>query len=378
MIPCQRELFDIPADVAYLNCAYMSPLMHRVIAAGDAAARRKARPWTIKPADFFTESETARDLFARLINAHADDIAIVPAVSYGTAVAAANLVVNPGQAIIVLADQFPSNVYHWRELARERGARLVTVARPADDDWTAAILAALDGATALAALPHCHWTDGGLIDLEVVGAELRRLGAALVVDVTQSLGAMPFDVAEIQPNFLVCATYKWLLGPYSMGFLYVAPHHQAGRPLEHSWITRQGAEDFAGLVNYRDGFQPGARRYDVGERANFALMPPTIAALEQILIWSVPEIQATLGAMTGEIAARAAELGLLSAPPSRRAGHFLGLRFPSGVPDGLLDRLAAAHVHVSLRGDAMRVTPHVYNTAADIDRLFTVLETACG
>ncbi len=376
MIPCQRELFDIPADVAYLNCAYMSPLMHRVIAAGDAAARRKARPWTITPADFFTDVETARDLFARWINARADDVAIVPAVSYGAAVAAANLVVNPGQTIVVLTDQFPSNVYQWRELARERGARLVVVARPVDDDWTAAILAAIDGATALCAMPHCHWTDGGLIDLETVGAELRRLGAALVVDVTQSLGAMPFDVARVQPNFLVCATYKWLMGPYSMGFLYVAPHHQGGRPLEHGWIARQGAEDFAGLVNYSDGFQPGARRYDVGERANFALMGPTIAALEQLLIWSVPEIQATLSAMTGEIAARAGELGLVSAPPSRRAGHFLGLRFPAGVPEGLLDRLAAADVHVSMRGDSMRVTPHVYNSAADIDRLFAVLTSA--
>ncbi len=376
MIPCQRELFDIPADVAYLNCAYMSPLMHRVIAAGDAAARRKARPWTIAPADFFTDVERARDRFARLINGRADDVAIVPAVSYGTAVAAANLVVNPGQTIVVLADQFPSNVYHWRELARERGARLVTVARPADGDWTAAIMAVIDGATALAALPHCHWTDGGLIDLEVVGAELRRLGAALVVDATQSLGAMPFDVAEIQPNFLVCATYKWLLGPYAMGFLYVAPHHQAGRPLEYNWIARQGAEDFASLVSYRDDFQPGARRYDVGERANFALIAPTIAALEQLLIWSVPEIQATLSAMTGEIATRAGELGLTSVPPTQRAGHFLGLRFPAGVPEGLVDRLAAAQVHVSLRGDAMRITPHLYNSADDIDRLFAVLTAA--
>ncbi len=373
MMPCQRELFDIPADVAYLNCAYMSPLMHSVIAAAEIGIRRKARPWTIAAADFFTESETARDLFARLINGRADDVAIVPAVSYGNAVASANLVVNPGQSIIVLADQFPSNVYPWRELAGERGGRLVTVARPADDDWTSAVLEAIDGDTALAALPHCHWTDGGLVDLVAVGGRLREVGAALVVDVTQSLGAMPFDVAEVQPNFLVCATYKWLLGPYSMGFLYVAPAHQQGRPLEYNWIARDGAEDFAGLVIYRDAFQGGARRFDVGERANFALMPPTIAALEQLLVWSVPEIRATLSAKTGAIAARAGELGLISAPPGRRAGHFLGLRFPSAAPARLLERLCAAGVHVSLRGDSMRVTPHVYNSDADIDRLLAVL-----
>lgn len=374
MIPCQRDLFDIPDDVAYLNCAYMSPLMRDVREAGAAAVARKSRPWTISTPDFFTDSEEARTLFARLIGASPEAVAIVPAVSYGVAVAAANLEVAPGRRILTLAEQFPSNVYAWRELAAERGADLVAVGRPEDDDWTGAVLSAIDERTALAALPHNRWTDGGLIDLARVGAALRAVGAALVLDLTQSLGALPFDVSEVRPDYVVCATYKWLLGPYSLGFLYVAPEHHDGRPLEHGWIARENSQDFAGLVDYRDGFQPGARRFDVGERSNFVLLPMTLAAMRRVLDWGVPEIQATLRAMTEGIAARAARLGLDAMPSDRRAGHFLGLRFPDGVPDGLLDRLAAEQIYVSVRGDSMRVTPHLYNTSADIDRLFDALE----
>ena len=101
-------------------------------------------------------------------------------------------------------------------------------------------------------------------------------------------------MAEVQPDFLVTASYKWLFGPYSLGFLYVHPRYQDGKPLEHGWIARKNSEDFAGLVNYQDEFQPGARRFDVGERSNFALMPMVLAALQQILAWQVPEITATL------------------------------------------------------------------------------------
>jgi selenocysteine lyase/cysteine desulfurase len=374
MIPCQRHLFDLPEEVAYLNCAYMSPLLRSAVAAGAAALARKGRPWTISPDDFFADSERARGLFARLLGATADDVAIVPAASYGLAVAAANLAVPPGARILLLAEQFPSNVYVWRELAEQHGAEVLTIARPADDDWTAAVLARLDERVAIAALPHCHWTDGGLLDLAAIGRRCREAGTALVLDVTQSLGALPLDLAAVAPDFLVCPGYKWLLGPYSLGYLYVAPQHRDGRPLEHNWIAREASEDFARLVDYRERYQPGARRFDVGERSNFALLPASIVALEQLLAWGVEAIAATLAARTRALADRATSLGLRALAAERRAGHFLGLRFPRGVPPGLAQRLAAQQVHVSLRGDSLRVTPHLYNHDRDADRLLAVLE----
>jgi selenocysteine lyase/cysteine desulfurase len=365
MIPCQRHLFDLPDEIAYLNCAYMSPLLNAATAAGERAVRRKAHPWTIRPVDFFTDSERARGLLAELIGASAEDVAIVPAASYGLATAALNLDLSPGRRVLVLPDQFPSHVYVWGE----SGAEVMTV--PEASDLTRPVLDLLDERVAVAALPHCRWTDGALLDLERIGARCREVGAALVIDGTQSVGALPLDVARVDPDFLVVAAYKWLLGPYSLGFLYVAPRHQGGRPLEHNWIAREGSEDFSGLVDYRAGFQPGARRFDVGERSNFALMPVAIAGLERLLAWGVDAIHETLSARTAEIAERAAPLGL--AARTMRAGHYLGLAFPGPVPRDLPERLAAERVHVSLRGDSLRVTPHLYNTEEDVARLLRVL-----
>ncbi len=373
MIPNQRHRFELLDDVAYLNCAYLSPLMKVVKDAGVNAVARRARPWEIAAGDFFTTSESVRTLFARIINAMPGDIAIVPAVSYGIATAARNVPIARGQSVVLLAEQFPSNVYAWREAVRNAGGQTITVARPADGDWTGATLRAIGEDTAVVALANCHWTDGSLLDLVRVGMRCREVGAALVLDLTQSAGAMPFDVNAVQPDFAVAASYKWLLGPYSLAFLYVAPRWQSGEPLEHNWIAREHSEDFAGLVDYCDDFQPGARRFDMGEHSNFQLLPMAEAALGQILEWGVAEIAATLGQKTASVARRAAELALEVAPADQRAGHFVGLRFEQGVPSSLLERLGAAKVCVSVRGDSVRVTPHLYNTAVDIDRFFSVL-----
>lgn len=380
-LPSQRHLFDIPDDVAYLNCAYMSPLLRRVTEAGQRAVARKAHPWDITPADFFSEVAEARRRFATLLGGGAveDDIAIVPAVSYGMAVACANLPLERGQTVLLLDEEFPSVILPWRERAREAGARAVLLPRPADDDWTRVILEAIDPHTAVAALPALHWTDGALIDLPRVAARLREVGAALAVDATQSLGAMPFAMSEVKPDFLVCAAYKWLLGPYSLGFLYVAPRYQQGRPVEHNWITQAGSHDFSALTTYAGElvFQPGARRFDVGETSNFALMPMAIAALDQLLEWGVPRIAETIAVLTDRLVTRAAALGLEAVPAARRAPHYVGLRFPEGVPPELPQRLAAERVYVSVRGrGTLRVTPHVYNTEADIDRLIGAIAAA--
>lgn len=372
----QRDLFEIPDGIAYLNCAYMSPLPRAARAAGEAAAARKAHPWEITLRDFFDGAETARSLVAELVGGEPEGVAIIPSISYGTSIAAANIALRQDQTIVLLEDQFPSNVYPWHDLAERTGATIVTVPRPLDFDWTRALLECIDERTGVVAVPNCHWTDGTLIDLVRVGEQARAVGAALVVDTAQSLGAYPLNVAEVRPDFLVAATYKWLLGPYSLGFLYVAPHRREGRPLEFNWITREGSEDFAGLVSYRERYQPGARRFDMGERANFELMPVAIASLRQILEWRVEQIAATLRDMTMRIEGEARKLGFDVAPSERRAGHMIGLRSRTPLPPDLAGRLAAAGVFVSLRGTAIRVSPHLYNTSEDIDRLFEVLAQA--
>jgi len=369
----QRHLFEIPEEISYLNCAYMSPQLKAVREAGEKAVARKSRPWEISPRDFFESSETVRELFARVVGGDAEGMAIIPSVSYGMAVAVANVPFEAGQNVVVLAEQFPSNVYPWRELAKRTGAKLVTVPRPSGHDWTSAVLENVDGRTAVVAVPNCHWTDGSVLDLVRTGERAREVGSALVVDATQSLGAHPLDVSEVRPDFLVSAAYKWLLGPYSFGFLYVRESYREGTPIEHNWISREGSEDFARLVEYTDAYGPGARRYDVGERSNFVLLPMAIEALRQILAWGVENIAVSLRELTAHIEGEAEKLGVGIVPASMRVGHMIGLGLGPEAPRELAIRLAEENVFVSVRGRNLRVSPHLYNTERDVERLFDSL-----
>ncbi len=375
-LACQRPLFDLPPEIIYLNCAYMSPSLRTVTQAGEEGVRRKSTPWQIEPRDFFSGADRARDLFAPLIGAKADDIAIVPSASYGIATAAANVAIEQGQSIVIVEDQFPSNVFAWRQLAQNKGARIITVARPDSQwaTWSEAVWSEINETTAVVALPHCHWTDGALFDLEGISARCRAVGAALVLDLSQSLGALPIDVRTVGADFIVSPCYKWLLGPYSLGFLYVAPRHQNGIPLEQTWIGRRNAEDFARLTDYVEDWDLGARRFDMGARPQLHLMPMACAALEQITAWEIPRIAATLGQLTRHIADHARALGLATPPEGERAPHFIGVRFPSGMPEGLLAELKQRNIYVSARADSLRITPHLYNDDYDIDMLFDALK----
>jgi selenocysteine lyase/cysteine desulfurase len=372
----QRALFEVPEGISYLNCAYMGPQLREAREVGVRSVGRKSRPWEIAPDDFFDEAEEARALFARLVGGDADGVALVPSVSYGMAVATANVPVGRGEKVLILEDQFPSNVYPWRELVRGKEADLTLVPRLDDHDWTRAVLERIDEHTAVVAVPNCHWTDGSLLDLAEIGGRARAVGAALVVDGIQSLGAYPFEVGQVRPDFLVASSYKWMLGPYGIGFMYVGEEYREGVPVEHNWINRRGSEAFSRLVDYQDAFQPGARRYDVGERSNFVLLPMTVAALRRILGWGVANVSETIGRLTDLVEMEACRLGVGTVPKERRVRHMIGLKLGPDAPEDLATRLAAEGVFVSVRGGSVRVSPHLYNTEEDVERLFAALEKA--
>ncbi len=377
---CQKDRFQLPDDVHYINCAYMAPLSRRVEEAGIAGVQAKRNPTVIAADDFFRDPDVIRSRFAALVNAPADkSIALIPAVSYGIAIAANNVSLGPGQRIIALREQFPSNVYSWRRLAVESGAGLTMVDT---SDGSAAtptehVLNEIDAATAIVAVPQVHWADGTLLDLRTIRERCTAVGAVLVVDGTQSVGALPFDVADIKPDLLVCAGYKWLLGPYGMGVAYVGDRFLNGRPLEENWIARAGSERFDGLVSYEDAYQPGALRFDVGERSNFILAPMLAAALDEVIELGPERIQAYCRELTAPTITRLLEVGYRVAPDAQRAGHLFGIRLPDGIEhDVVVAELRRRKVSVSFRGDAIRVAPHVYNDEADIRALEEALLAA--
>jgi selenocysteine lyase/cysteine desulfurase len=374
-LPAQRELFDIPDDVAYFNCASLAPLLRAAKEAGAAAVARRARPWLTGAGDWFSEAEERRALFARLAGVDPDGVALVPATSYGLAVAAANLTAQPGQRVLVLADDFPSNRYTWQRFARRTGAEVVTVERRDGQRWGEAVVAALDERVAVVAVLATHWTDGGSVDLAAIGARARDAGAALVVDASQALGAMPLDLAAIRPDYLVTVGYKWLLGPFALGYLYVAEPHRDGVPLEENWISRLGSEDFAALVEDQDQYQPGARRFDVGQRTHFETTPMAVAALRQLLDWEVPRIAASLGRITARIQREVEAIGL-RLTSSDRVPHMLGIALPEQALAAVGGALADAGVRVGVRGSSLRVSPHLWTTDQDVERLVGALTKA--
>ena len=376
MIKCQKHLFDIPEDITYLNAAYMGPLTKQAAAIGRQTIDDKLKPWSIATSDFFDIPEDVYHQAAKLIEAQPSEIAIVPSVSYGLAIAAKNIKAEKGQKILVMADQFPSNVYCWKELAKETGAFIETVSWPDDNNWTAAILSAIDDNTAIVAVANAHWTNGTKIDLIAVGKKSRAVSASLVLDLTQTLGAIPFSVKEVDPDYMVTAAYKWLLGPYSFGFIYVAPRHHAGRPLEESWITRKDAHNFARLVDYKEDYQPGARRFDMGEKSNFINAPIAASSLRLINELGVENIARYLKSLTEHITKRAQAIGLNVSNSEHRAENLIGINFGDGVPDHIASTLADEKIFVSIRGDSIRISPHIYNDREDVDRLFDVLEGA--
>lgn len=380
MLTCKRSKFSLPRTETYLNCAYMSPLLKSAEKAGLRGVRVKRNPAHIRPDDFFTITAALKNGFANLI--HTGDparIAIIPSASYGIATVARNLRIERGQHVLVAAEQFPSNYYSWQVACAEAGAEVKVVSpdegfKDRGKIWNQRFLESINNNTRAVAIAHTHWTDGTVFDLEAIRKRTRECGALLIVDGTQSVGAYPFDVEKINPDALICAAYKWLLGPYSIGLAYYGDYFNDGKPIEENWIHRRDSENFSALVNYESGYQPGAARFGVGEHSNFILAPMALKAISQISRWGVENIQHYCQSITEGAITALREKGFLIEEMPYRAAHLFGIRHPRQLdPQKLKEKLSRYKISVSVRGDAIRVSPHVYNDASDLARLVKVL-----
>ena len=383
-LPCQRRHFSLPDDFHYLNCAYMGPLPKAAERAGIEGLRAKRFPQAIAPEDFFRPADELRARFARLINApEPNRVATVPSVSYAVSTITRNTEVGPGRNVVIVHEQFPGNVYPWRRLVDEKGGDL-RVVEPAGDGvrgegWTDRILDRIDGGTAAVAMGTVHWTDGTRFDLEAVRERTREVGAAMILDGTQTVGAVPLDVQALAPDALAVAAYKWLLGPYSLSLAWFGERYLDGVPLEETWIGRRDSENFAGLVDYVDDYQPGALRFDVGQRSNFALIPALSASLDLVLEWRPERVSAYCRSLMAHAFPRLRELGLKVEDDRWRSPHLFGLGLPPGVDaERLKESLARHRVGVSFRGGSVRVSPYAYNDAVDVDALVAAFEEVVG
>ncbi|QDK80487.1 aminotransferase class V-fold PLP-dependent enzyme [Spirosoma sp. KCTC 42546] len=386
LLACQTNEFNLPEGIHYLNCATRSPFSKTVEQAGHSALSQQANPFGLRPDDFFSGAIRVRELFATLINSDDPDrIAIVPSVSYGMAVVARNLALKPGiqagQTIVLIGDEFPSDVYAWGRVCTELGLTITTVGMPDEfpkgAHWNERLLDAIGPETALVVVPPVHWMYGIRFDLEAIGQRAREVGAWVVIDGTQAIGALPVDLAKIQPDAVVCAGYKWLMGPYSLGLAYFGPAFDEGIPLEEGWMNRLDSNQFHRLMDYQPTYRPKAYRYNVGEHTHFLQMPMLEAALTQLIDWQPVRIQAYAKALLADAWPQLEQLGCRLEPEngsSGRSHHLVGLWLPDQAdPMAVQQALLKENVSVSARARVLRIAPHLYNTPDDVDALVRVL-----
>lgn len=379
-LSCQKHLFSLEEGTHYINCATMAPNLKSVEEAGIQGILRKSQPQYITSQSFFETTEPVKEAYSTLINCpEPERIVILPSSSYGMAIVAKNLYRKPnlqaGQEIVMVSEEFPSDVYAWEEVCADKGLVMKVVSPPEGLEnrgkiWNERLLEAITTNTCLVVVSPTHWADGTSFDAEIIGKQCRSVGALFVLDGTQSIGAMPFDVQKVQPDAIINPGYKWLLGPYSAGLAYFGAYFDEGSPLERNWINRVGSEDFKNLINYQTQYRSMSDRYNMGEKSNFILNPMLAAALSQINTWGVDSINQYCDELLKEPLKLLQEKGYWVDEKPYRSSHLVGIRIsPKADYLTIQKALQERKVFVSFRGEAIRLAPHVYNNANDIDVL---------
>jgi selenocysteine lyase/cysteine desulfurase len=376
----QKHLFQLPSDIHYLNGAYMSPLLKSVEEVGISSLIQKRNPTSISPSDFFSQAHIARSNFGKLVNCPSDQVAIISSASYGMASAIQNLPKDNGQTALIVSDEFPSGYYTIEKWCRENGKNLQIITAPGGltkraEGWNQKILSQINKATCAVVMSSIHWTDGTIFQLKEIGEKCKANEALLIVDGTQSVGALPIDVMDFHIDALVCAGYKWLMGPYSIGMAYYSKSFNEGNPLEESWMNRSNAQNFSQLTQFVDTYTPGAGRYNVGEFSNFTLLPMLNEAIIQILKWDPANIQAYCKELSEPLVSFLKANGFWLEEEDYRAKHLFGILLPDSIDQQkLLQKLQERKIFVSVRGKAIRISFHLYNTEEDIRAFINTLE----
>ena len=377
----QKHLFQLPDGIHYLNCGYMSPLLKSVEEKGIEGMRRKRNPISIRPVDFFTEVNELRQKFGKMVNCSPSQVAMNPAVSYGMNSVITNIPCDKGQHALTISEEFPSCYYSAERWCKKHGAELRIIARKDDipnkgRDWNDRILDAINSDTAFVVMSSVHWMNGTKFDLEQIGLRCREVGAKLIIDGSQSVGALPIDVKKYNIDALICAAYKWLMGSYSTALSYIHEDFNDGIPLEESWMTRTNSERFDRLTNYVEGYKPGAARFDVGQSSNFISGPMLNEALDQLLHWGMGEIQEYCRDLSAPLIDYFNEKNTPMDDEIHRAHHLMGMQLPPGTDgEALVRALQSRNVFVSLRGTNIRISVNVFNTEDDIHELLAALES---
>jgi cysteine desulfurase/selenocysteine lyase len=376
----RQEWFDIE-DATYLNLAGQAPMPRVAIRAVQAALEAKKYPHHKEDSTFFEVPNRTRATIAKIIGAKPEEIALTSGASGGLAAVAYGLTWKPGDEVITAAGEFPMQFTGWKPMEEREGVKLKVVT-PRERFITADdLIATMTVRTRVVSVSLVRFDDGSLLDAARVAVACHAQGAFFLLDVSQACGAMPINVNELGADFLISAGYKWLLGPFGAGFFWAKSEHMANmRPSPFYWMAVAGSDNFSSLSFDDPKPAPSAKRWDTAEWAsyfNFNLAgldvssdfvlrmgPETVAAhnrkLIDLLFERLPKDRCIPASPLD--AARRGPYGCFTA------------RTPEKTAE-LYEKLKKENIIVSLRQGNIRVSPHLFNTERDIDRLISIITT---
>jgi cysteine desulfurase/selenocysteine lyase len=376
-----RHEFADFEGVTYLNGALQGPMPLVAARAAQEALEWKQHPYRLPDDIYFDLPDRIREKIAGLISAQPEEIAVTTGASSGMACVAAGIDWKPGDEVLVGRGEFPSHFATWLRY-RQAGKLTIRVVEPRGrfidaEDY----LAQIGPQTRLVSASLVRFDNGVRLDAARIGQACEKVGAAFLLDVTQLTGAMKCDIRTIGATMAVCSGYKWLLGPYGAGFFWIANEWIERLPLGAVYfMALEGPHDFHARYAEASGHRalPGARRWDSAETANFTNLSAFNSSLELVQRIGIEAIEQHIDTLIEQLIERLPRDRCALASPEERAkrGPYVCISAVDPANStALYEKLRAARIHVSLRGTALRVAPHFYNTAADIDRFIEAVKS---
>jgi selenocysteine lyase/cysteine desulfurase len=366
-------------EATYLNLAGQAPMPKVSLKAVQAALEDKKFPHHKPDSTFFELPRRIRANIARIINGKPEDVAITTGASTGAIAVAHGIQWHPGDEVITATNEFPLHYTTWLPMQEREGIK-VRVVSPRDRFLTADdLIAALTPKSRLLSVSHVRYDDGSLLDAARLANACHSNGTLLLLDVSQSCGAVPIDLKQIDADFLICAGYKWLLGPFGTGFFWVKHQHLSTlRPDAYNWMAVAGSDNFAALDFKDPKPAEAANRWDAAEWAsyfNFNLVAMN-TSVEFAANAGAENVTAHNRKLIDFMFERLPKDRCIAASPLDSAKRGPYGCFTARSPEktvALYDKLRKENVVVSLRGGSIRVSPYLYNSERDIDRLISVI-----